>query len=657
MHSTPARFTATPKIIAGLAIIIAVGMSVMLLIYRGLNDVEDAVDRLASVEGPLNAAAYEMEVNVNGIGLAVLKYLAGRNPRYRIWIKEDNADFLSYHATYARLVKTKREKELAAEMRGHYAQFIALGSELMDKRDKQEALFMQVTDALERIDHVIDTQIQPAISQQNFWHGDRFAKAVAIADLEAEAAEVGFWLSNYQRVHTPEAKAHVYRKMEIFRGLLARYRAMDLDQREQREGARLQRIYNRMVARIDEVIALEDYIGSGREKFIDLRMQMDRLLDDQIQALLLQGLDVPRQKANAAAKDVQQNMRYLIPLYLLAAGIVGFLLIRFIIPPLRHLKQGTEAVRQGDLDYRIAPLANDEFGDLAKEFNRMVDQLQTTTVSKHLLEESEERLRQTVIDLRREILERERSEKEREKLQAELRRTETMSAMGALVAGVAHEVRNPLFSISSTLDAMNARFAGREEFSRYAKTLHAEVDRLGRLMRDLLEYGKPPVQDFSRESVGEIVEQALKYCLPLAGKSGIIISNRVAATLPAMRVQRARLIQVFQNLLQNAILHSPAGGTITVEAQKVEEAGQHWLCCRITDEGSGFKPDDLPHIFQPFFTRRRGGTGLGLPIVQRIIDEHRGRVTASNRPEGGACLTVCLPFETPPSMNGTAGGQ
>lgn len=646
MHSTPARFTATPKIIAGLAIIIAVGMLAMMLIYRGLNDVENAVHRLARVEGPLNAAAYEMEVNVNGIGLAVLKYLAGRNPRYRVWVNEDNADFLSYHATYARLVKTKREQELATEMRDHYAQFIALGSELMNKRDTQETLFTQVSEALERIDHVIDTQIQPAINQQNFWHGDWFAKAVAIADLEAEAAEIGFWLSNYQRVHTSEAKANIFRKMAVFRSLLARYRGMDLDQREQREAEGLLRIYTRMVARIDEVIRLEDYIGSGREKFIDLRMKMDRLLDDQIQVLLLQGLDIPRQKANAAAEKVQQNMRYLIPLYVLAAGIVGFLFIRFIIRPLRCLKQGTEAVREGDLDHRIESLANDEFGDLAKEFNRMVDRLQMTTVSKDLLEESEERLRQAVTDLRREILERERSEKERENLQAELRRTETMSAMGALVAGVAHEVRNPLFSISSTLDAMNARFAGREEFGRYAKTLHAEVDRLGRLMRDLLEYGKPPVHDFSQESVCEIIEQALKYCLPLAGKSGIILSNRVAATLPAMRAQRARLIQVFQNLIQNAILHSPAGGTVTVEAERVEEAGQHWLCCRVSDEGSGFKPDELPHIFQPFFTRRRGGTGLGLPIVQRIIDEHRGRVTASNRPEGGACLTLYLPFET-----------
>lgn len=150
---------------------------------------------------------------------------------------------------------------------------------------------------------------------------------------------------------------------------------------------------------------------------------------------------------------------------------------------------GTRAIGEGDLGYRIAAPGSDEFSDLAHEFDRMVGQLQETTVSKDALQASEKRLSETVVDLRHEIAGRERAERERAGLQAELRRSETMAAMGVLVFGVAHEVRNPLFGISSTLDAMDARLKKGGDHHRYMDVLHGEVNRLSKLMGDLLDYG------------------------------------------------------------------------------------------------------------------------------------------------------------------------
>jgi PAS domain S-box-containing protein len=225
------------------------------------------------------------------------------------------------------------------------------------------------------------------------------------------------------------------------------------------------------------------------------------------------------------------------------------------------------------------------------------------------------------------------------RLQESLRHSETMSAMGALVAGVAHEVRNPLFAISAILDAFEAKLSRRAEYRRYLEVLRERVQRLNDLMRQLLDYGKPPRLDLVEVAPREVMEAASGACAPLAGRAGVEIALDAAAGMPRLRVDRSRLIQVLENLLANAIQHSPAGSRVRFRADS--DAGG--VRFSVEDAGPGFRPEDLDRIFEPFFTRRRGGTGLGLSIVQRITQEHGGRVAAANLPEGGAAMTVTLP--------------
>ena len=185
-------------------------------------------------------------------------------------------------------------------------------------------------------------------------------------------------------------------------------------------------------------------------------------------------------------------VQFLIPVYVLTAVAMAWLSIRLYLVPLRQLTRGFKAMERGDLMRRVAVKYNDEFADLARGFNDMVDQLQKTTVSRDSLERSEESLRGAVVKLKHEIAERERAEKERAELEGALRRSETLSAMGTLVAGVAHQVRNPLFGISSSLDAMTEKFGDQPQYQRYLSVLRGEIERLNDLMRDLLDYGKPP---------------------------------------------------------------------------------------------------------------------------------------------------------------------
>ncbi|MGH7961642.1 MAG: sensor histidine kinase, partial [Candidatus Binatia bacterium] len=413
---------------------------------------------------------------------------------------------------------------------------------------------------------------------------------------------------------------------------------------EKRWAAVLETLFTQTTSSLREVLALEDFLQEHVKKFIEIRLEVDRLLDREIQPLALQELSAPRREAYRETGYVLRTIRVLIPLFLLAAVGTAFSLIRAITRPVRALMRGTAAVGRGDLRHRLVPEGRDEFTELAHQFNHMVSQLEATTVSKGLLEASEAKLQETVVDLRREITERERAEEERARLQVSLRRSEMMAALGSLVAGVAHEVRNPLFAISSTLDAFDVRFSARDEYQRYIGVLRGEVERLTALMRALLEYGKPPNVELSPDSLREVIAQAVSSCTPLTKGSNVALVYNDQESSVQIRMDRRRLLQVFLNLLENAIQHSPPGGGVVIETEEVRRDGRIWIGCTIKDSGSGFRAEDLPKIFEPFFTRRRGGTGLGLSIVQRIVEEHGGKICASNRPEGGAIVTVRFPL-------------
>lgn len=219
-----------------------------------------------------------------------------------------------------------------------------------------------------------------------------------------------------------------------------------------------------------------------------------------------------------------------------------------------------------------------------------------------------------------------------------------MAAMGTLVSGVAHEVRNPLFAISATIDAVEARFGHREELGPFVATLRGEVERLRGLMRDLLEYGKPPVLDLRDVNVGEVVASAVRACESLATQRQVAVRNRVEQGLPTFRLDPARIAQAVQNLVENALHYSPAGAAVEILGAVFPANGRDWLEISVADHGPGFRPEDLLRIFDPFYTRRRGGTGLGLSIVKRIAEAHGGIVDAGNGPDGGAIMTVTLPL-------------
>lgn len=631
------RWTVKRKISAGLSVLVGIGAVSLLIVYYGLYTLHEAIKDLARVKQPSSAAAYEMEINVNGMGLAVLKYLEERDSLYQRWAVEDEADFERFHAAYLRLSTTPREQEFGAAIGKAFQEFKALGQSLMEGRDALWLLFEAVAEHVEAIDEIIDEQLQPRMDRrQQHW----FTKVAAAMDMEAAVAEVAVWVANYRRTPKQVYRERVFKHDQEFRRTLAHFTSLNLTDEEKRLGADLTRLYEQMMQLIKKGIDAETRQRERVQHFIHFREELDRLLDDEVQILARENLDEPRVRASQVTAIVLRTTQILIPLFLLFGMGVAVLLIRLFTRPVSALIASTEVIASGDLNHRLVIPGQDEFADLARHFNDMVAQLEATTVSKAHLEANEEQLQVTVAALRQEIVEREQVEAERQHLQESLRRSEILAAMGTLVAGVAHEVRNPLFAISSTLDAFTARFGERVEYQRYFSVLRREADRLTVLMSALLDYGKPPRLELMETTIDEAVAAATQACAPLAQSAGVTLRYENNGNGALVRMDRQRLQQVFENLLRNAIHYSPPGGRVTAVVRCNTPA---WIECTIADNGPGFHPEDLPRIFEPFFTRRRGGTGLGLAIAQRIVEEHGGTIVASNQPTGGAALTVRLP--------------
>ncbi|HEX8618100.1 MAG TPA: PAS domain S-box protein, partial [Thermoanaerobaculia bacterium] len=225
-------------------------------------------------------------------------------------------------------------------------------------------------------------------------------------------------------------------------------------------------------------------------------------------------------------------------------------------------------------------------------------------------------------------------------LQEANRRSELLAALGSVVGGVAHEVRNPLFAISATLEAFEKEMEGRDEFAEYVAVFKGELDRLTKLMQDLLEFGKPSAREHQHGSLVETIFAARQQCIGEMQSRGVRVEIEAKAE-PLLAMDDQRMTQLFQNLIENAVQHSPAGSTVDVRVYSEPELP--FVQCQIIDRGAGFAPADLARAFEPFFSRRNGGTGLGLSLVQRIVEEHRGSISIANAVSGGAIVDIVFP--------------
>jgi signal transduction histidine kinase len=219
----------------------------------------------------------------------------------------------------------------------------------------------------------------------------------------------------------------------------------------------------------------------------------------------------------------------------------------------------------------------------------------------------------------------------------DLQRSEVSAIAGA------HDARNRLFGISATVDAFQAHIGPDPALAPFFDVLQMEIESLKRLLADLLEYGRASALEAVPGRIEKAVGEAVALCRELAASAGTEVRVAMRGDLPAVLVDHHKLVQVFHNLMINAIQHAPRGH-VTLALDCEELHGTATVLCRVRDDGPGFSPADLQRAFEPFYSRRAGGVGLGLAIVRRIVQAHDGWVDVANLAEGGAEITVRLPI-------------
>jgi two-component system, NtrC family, sensor histidine kinase HydH len=229
---------------------------------------------------------------------------------------------------------------------------------------------------------------------------------------------------------------------------------------------------------------------------------------------------------------------------------------------------------------------------------------------------------------------------ERDRLQTDLRRSERLAALGKLLAGVAHEVRNPLAGIRSTAQLWQRGVVGLDEES-LGGLVH-EVDRLEEIVSRLLQFSRADGQDLAPGDVNAVLTQAARLASTAAEAKGVTVELDLDFDLPQVPIAASALLQVFRNLTTNALQAMTTGGTLRLTTRR--DPAHHAIEASVADTGPGLAPEALKHLFEPFYTTKAEGTGLGLAIAREIALAHRGELHAANRPEhAGAVFTLTLP--------------
>jgi signal transduction histidine kinase len=230
-------------------------------------------------------------------------------------------------------------------------------------------------------------------------------------------------------------------------------------------------------------------------------------------------------------------------------------------------------------------------------------------------------------------------------LERELRQGERLSALGRVVAGVAHEVRNPLAAIKLKVQLARRSSYPPEKLNETFNVINAEIERLDTLVRRLLELGGQQRLERSVLDLCELVSRRTAFFNDLATRAGVVIVTSSASNSLLVEGDANRLAQVVDNIIQNGLDAMQGGGRLTVSCDTSRDQSG-LMSARVTfeDTGPGIQPADQDHIFEPFHTNRATGTGLGLAIARAIVEEHGGRLTFVSRVGQGASFVIELPL-------------
>lgn len=338
---------------------------------------------------------------------------------------------------------------------------------------------------------------------------------------------------------------------------------------------------------------------------------------------------------NAGLKKLNQSSYDLVITDVIMPDVSGMDIVRYIrdflpetlaivITGYATLEGAVSAMRQGAYDYVTKPI---DFEFLKLSIERALERTRLAKTIKKYTEELEKRVRERTREL--------------EEAQAQLIHTEKLAAIGELATHMAHEIKNPLISIGGLARLLQRKSSKAEKTRELAAIIQAEVERLERLLANLLEFRQDTKPRWKNVSLSKLLKNSIKLLSSKLEEGAIRVQWDLEKDMSRIRADEDRLKQVFLNLFNNAIHAMPNGGTLGIKSLSLSDR----ITVEIRDTGPGIPPDRLEKIFKPFYTTKGHGTGLGLAICEKLMRDHGGTLHAESSVGEGTTFRVNLPKE------------
>jgi two-component system NtrC family sensor kinase len=310
--------------------------------------------------------------------------------------------------------------------------------------------------------------------------------------------------------------------------------------------------------------------------------------------------------------------------------IILFFITSSITNPLRRMVLATNRIAQGDLNHQVRIGFRDEIGQLAHSFNQMTENLKLAN----------ENLIQWGKTLEKRVEER---TKELREMQDYLLQSEKLRSLGKMAAGVAHEINNPLTSILINTHLLLEKLEKRHEFYENLSLIADETSRCAQIVKGLLEFARQNPPQKTHTNVNELIERTTHLLENQASFQNVRIVKELDPNLPAIKLDRNKIQQVFWNLLLNACEAMPKGGQLTI-SDSLSADGKS-IEVHFADSGVGIPKENVNKLFDPFFTTKSSGTGLGLAVSYGIIQQHDGKIEVKSEVGRGTVFTLSFPVE------------
>lgn len=358
--------------------------------------------------------------------------------------------------------------------------------------------------------------------------------------------------------------------------------------------------------------------------------------------------DVHIKTVSGLVKESYSKMYFILLLYLASSAVgilascVGYIVLtRHTIRPIINLASATEKISAGDLAIRVDTASETEIGTLYQSFNAMTAKLQEHERKR---EDFNRTLESLVKERTRELRE---SEESLRQTQSELLHMEKIATLGRIATAVNHEIKTPLnvlyMNLQLLIRKINKCDMGahqlKNDMLELTRIIDNEISRINEIIEEFVKYARFPTPNFKKNDINRILTNIAEMITQNAQESEITIEVLPDQTIGMLQVDEKMMIQALLNLCMNAIQAMPYGGSLRL-ASKREGACTKIL---IGDTGEGIAAEDLERIFDPFFTKKDGGLGFGLAIVQRIVENHKGSISCRSEVGKGTVFEITLP--------------